>query len=99
MTAEGSPSKQPDAQWKGPEASASKQAQKQELSGVDGSVPRGESTPRVSRSMAALLFGAVGFVGIRTSGECGFLSVRQEPFLGKHFGQQFTLNLRALARY
>ena len=35
----------------------------------DGFVPRGESMLRVRRSMDALLFGAVGFVGMAYSPE------------------------------
>ena len=36
---------------------------------MDGCAPRGESMLRVRRSMDALLFGAVGFVGMAYSPE------------------------------
>lgn len=50
------------------DASVSKQ--KQGIAGtMDGCAPRGESMLRVRRSMDALLFGAVGFVGMAYSPE------------------------------
>ena len=64
--ADASVSKHPHAhilQVPKPEASASKQLAEQ-ARGMDGWVPRGESTPRVKRSTAGPAIGVVGFVGM-----------------------------------